>query len=139
MIALLRFLLAMVTAPFEPMWRLEAENAALRQQLITLLRKVKGRPRLTSGDRWFLVVLYQCFPSKLGVVPTANSIRLEYDRLCLLGFPGLTAGVSHPPGHKASVGCSPAAVSSAWAGAVFWRGFLRLRRQRQPATDRDHR
>jgi hypothetical protein len=31
-----------------------AENAALRQQLIVLRRKMKGRPRLTNGDRWFL-------------------------------------------------------------------------------------
>lgn len=68
MIVLLRFLLAMLTAPFKPLWRLEAENAALRQQLIVLRRKVKGRPRLTNGDRWFLVLLYQWFPSILGVV-----------------------------------------------------------------------
>jgi transposase InsO family protein len=68
MIALLRLLLALVTTPFKQMWRLEAENAALRQQLIVLRRKVKRRPRLTNGDRWFLVVLYQWFPSILAVV-----------------------------------------------------------------------
>jgi hypothetical protein len=40
-----------VDGPFKPMWRLEAENAALRQQLMVLRRKMKGRPRLTNGDR----------------------------------------------------------------------------------------
>ncbi|CAJ0874308.1 hypothetical protein AMST5_02588 [freshwater sediment metagenome] len=68
MIALLRLFLSMLTAPFKPMWRLDAENAALRQQLIVLRRKMKGRPRLTNGDRWFLIFLYQWFPSILGVV-----------------------------------------------------------------------
>jgi hypothetical protein len=43
--------------------RLEAENAALRQQLIVLRRKVKNRPRLANTDRWFLVQLYRWFPS----------------------------------------------------------------------------
>jgi hypothetical protein len=41
-----RLLLAMVTTPFTRKWRLEAENAALRQQLIVLRRKVNARPRL---------------------------------------------------------------------------------------------
>lgn len=51
MIALLRFLLSMLTVPFKPMWRLETENAALRQQLIVFRRNMKGRPRSTNGDR----------------------------------------------------------------------------------------
>ncbi len=68
MFALLCLLLAMVTAPLKPMWRLEAENATLRQQLIVLQRKAKGRPRLTNTDRWFLVFLYRWFPSILDVV-----------------------------------------------------------------------
>jgi hypothetical protein len=68
MIVVLRFLLGLVTAPFKSRWRLEAENVALRQQLIVLCRKAKGRARLTNGDRWFLVLLYQWFPSILDVV-----------------------------------------------------------------------
>ena len=67
MIALIRFLLAMLTSPFKSKSRLEAENAALRQQLIVLRRKVRGRARLTNGDRWFFVQLYQWFPSILEV------------------------------------------------------------------------
>ena len=45
--------------------RLEAENAALRHQLIVLRRKVRGRAQLTNGDRWFFIQLYRWFPSIL--------------------------------------------------------------------------
>jgi hypothetical protein len=48
--------------------RLEAENAALRQQLIVLRRKVHGRVRLNSADRLFFVQLYRWFPSILKVM-----------------------------------------------------------------------
>jgi hypothetical protein len=41
--------------PFKAKSRLEAENAALRQQLIVLRRKVKGRARLANADRLFFV------------------------------------------------------------------------------------
>jgi len=45
--------------------RLEAENAALRQQLIVLQRKVRGRVRFSNDDRLFFVQLYRWFPSIL--------------------------------------------------------------------------
>ncbi|HYS91660.1 MAG TPA: integrase core domain-containing protein [Bradyrhizobium sp.] len=48
--------------------RLEAENAALRYQLIVLRRKVGGRVRLTNGDRLFFIQLYRWFPSVLKVI-----------------------------------------------------------------------
>jgi len=67
MIALIRLLFAMLVSPFKSRSRLEAENAALRQQLIVLRRKAKGRAKLTNGDRWFFVQLYRLFPSVLGV------------------------------------------------------------------------
>src|SRR5450756_1530566 len=57
MIALLCFILAVLTAPFKSKSRLEAENAALRHQLIVLRRKVQGRVRLTNNDRWFPSIL----------------------------------------------------------------------------------
>jgi hypothetical protein len=50
MIALISFVLAILASPFKSKSRLEAENAALRQQLIVLRRKVKGRARLTNID-----------------------------------------------------------------------------------------
>ncbi|HYN00749.1 MAG TPA: hypothetical protein VET25_13455 [Aestuariivirgaceae bacterium] len=68
MFALLCFILAVLTSPFKSKSRLEAENAALRHQLIVLRRKVQGRARLTDSDRWFFVQLYRWFPSILSVV-----------------------------------------------------------------------
>jgi hypothetical protein len=68
MIALILFVLGILASPFKAKSRLEAENAALRQQLIVLRRKVKGRARLTNTDRWFFVRLYRWFPSILEVL-----------------------------------------------------------------------
>ena len=62
MIALLYFILAALVSPFESKCRLEAENAALRYQLIVLRRKVRGRIRLTNGDRLVSIQLYRWGP-----------------------------------------------------------------------------
>src|SRR6266540_5868407 len=43
MIALLCFFLTLLTSPFKSKSRLEAENAALRHQVIVLQRRVSGR------------------------------------------------------------------------------------------------
>jgi hypothetical protein len=43
MIALLSFFLILLVSPLKSKSRLEAENAALRHQLIVLRRKVRGR------------------------------------------------------------------------------------------------
>ena len=66
MVALLVFLLT----PFSSISRLEAENAALRRQLIVLQRQVRGRVRFTNGDRLFFLQLYRWFPSILGAMKT---------------------------------------------------------------------
>ena len=63
MIALIRLLLGLLAAPFRSKSSLEAENAALRQQLIVLRRKLRGRVRLSNGDRRFFVWLCRLFPS----------------------------------------------------------------------------
>ncbi len=42
---------------------LEAENTALRQQIIVLRRKLRGRVKLSNEDRLFFVWLYRLFPS----------------------------------------------------------------------------
>ena len=68
MIALLWFVLAILVSPFKSKSRLEAENVALRRQLIVLRRQVRGRVRLSNNDRWFFVQLYRWFPSILEVV-----------------------------------------------------------------------
>jgi transposase InsO family protein len=68
MFSLFCFLLAISASPFKSKTRLEAENAALRHQLMVLQRKVRGRVRLTNNDRWFFIQLYRWFPSILQVV-----------------------------------------------------------------------
>ena len=68
MIALLCFFLTLFASPFKSKSRLEAENAALRHQLIVLQRRVSGRVQLTNGDRLFLVMLYRWFPSILKAI-----------------------------------------------------------------------
>ena len=68
MIALIRFVLAMLASPFKSKSRLEAENAVFRHQLFVLRRKLKGRARLTNNDRWFFVWMYRWFPTILKVV-----------------------------------------------------------------------
>ena len=68
MFALCWFVLSFLASPFKSKMRLEAENAALRRQLIVLRRKVHGRVRLTNNDRWFLIQLYRWFPSILRVL-----------------------------------------------------------------------
>src|SRR5215472_10358902 len=68
MIALLWFFLTLFASPFKPKSRLEAENAALRHQLIVLQRRVCGRVQLTNGDRLFLIMLYRWFPSVLKAI-----------------------------------------------------------------------
>lgn len=72
MIALIRLALAMVASLFKSRARLEAENAALRQQLIVLRRKLPGRVALTNGDRLFFGWLHRLFPSTAGAMLLAR-------------------------------------------------------------------
>jgi hypothetical protein len=53
MIGLLCFLLAVLISPFKSKSLFEAENAALRHQLIILRRRLQGRIRLTNHDRLY--------------------------------------------------------------------------------------
>src|SRR5207244_4895148 len=77
MIALLCFFLTLFASPFKSKSRLEAENAALRHQVIVLQRRVRGRVQLTNGDRLFLVQLYRWFPSVLNAITTV--LQLDAD------------------------------------------------------------
>ena len=76
MIGLLCFVLAVLASPFKSKFRLEAENAVLRHQLIVLRRKLRGRVQFANSDRWFFVQLYHWFPSILQVVCTENPIQV---------------------------------------------------------------
>src|SRR5262245_25052641 len=71
MVALLFFLLV---SPFRSISRLEAENAALRRQLIVLQRQVRGRVQFANSDRLFFLQLYRWFPS---IVKAMTTIRPE--------------------------------------------------------------
>ncbi len=57
MAALIFFLLNLGASFFKPKSWLEAENAALRQQLIVLQRQVRGRVQFTNSDRLFFIQL----------------------------------------------------------------------------------
>src|SRR6195256_898301 len=68
MVALFCLFLALFASPFTSKSRLEAENAALRYQLIVLKRRGRGRVQLTSGDSPFFVQLYRWVPSVLKAI-----------------------------------------------------------------------
>src|ERR671919_796843 len=68
MYALLGFVVSILVSPFKSKRRLEAENAALRHQVMVLRRQVRGRVHLTNLDRLFLVQLYRWCPSILRVL-----------------------------------------------------------------------
>src|SRR5215471_6252238 len=74
MIGLFCFALAVLASPVRSKLRLEAENAALRHQLIVLSRRPRGRVRLTNHDRWFFTQLYRWFPA---ILPVLTIIRPE--------------------------------------------------------------
>jgi transposase InsO family protein len=68
MAALLLFLLNLLGLPFKSKSCLAAENAALRQQVIVLQRKICGRVEFTDGERLFFIQLYRWFPSVLNAI-----------------------------------------------------------------------
>ena len=92
MIALIRFVLAVLASPFKSKLRLEAENAVLRHQLNVLRRSLHGRVRLTNHDRWFFIQLYLWFPSILTVVTIVQPETLVrwHRRVRLVRIPRLT-------------------------------------------------
>ena len=65
MVALVFLWLNLVASFFKSKSRLEAENAALRHQLIVLQRKIRGRVHFTNSDRLFFIQLYRWCPSVL--------------------------------------------------------------------------
>jgi len=68
MVALLSLFLNLLISPLKSTSRPEAENAALRQQLVVLQRKVRGRIQFVIGDRLFFILPYRLFPSVLKVM-----------------------------------------------------------------------
>ena len=101
MIGLLCLFLVLVTAPCKSKRRLEAENAALRHQLIVLRRKMQGRVRLTNSDRWFFIQLYRWFPSILKVLTIIRPETLV--RWHRAGFRRYWRWKSHPQGGRPQI------------------------------------
>jgi hypothetical protein len=101
MIGLLCFVLAVPTSPFKSKWRLEAENAVLRHQLIVLRRRLHGRVRLTNHDRWFLIRLYRWFPSIRQVLTIIRPETLV--RWHRAGFRGYWRWKSRPRGGRPQI------------------------------------
>src|SRR5450631_835033 len=101
MFALFCFVLTVLVAPFKSKSRLEAENTALRHQLIVLRRNVKGRVRHTNNDRWFLTQLYRWFPSIPGAGNVANVNQSAIDLACsAVGGALAPLGTAGPARHK---------------------------------------
>jgi hypothetical protein len=69
--------MAVLAAPFKSRSLLEAENAALRHELIVLRRRMQGRVRLTNNDRWFFIQLYRWFPSILNAGGMDDGVEHE--------------------------------------------------------------
>jgi len=88
MIALLCFVLNVLVSPFKSKSRLEAENAALRHQVVVLRRiVVHGRVRLTNSDRMFFypaVSMVSIGPEGHHNYPSRDARPLASGRLSLL-------------------------------------------------------
>ncbi len=108
MIALLCFFLTLFVSPFKSKSRLEAENVALRRQLIILRRKVRGRIHLTNGDRLFFVQLYRCFPSVLNTITIIRpEILVRWHRAGFRRLLAVEVPVSwRPPANRRGLACA---------------------------------
>jgi transposase InsO family protein len=80
MLSLFYFFLAILASPFKAKSRLEAENAALRHQLIVLRRRAQSRVRLRNSDRWFLIQLYRL--QVVGIVQPETLVRWHRAGFC---------------------------------------------------------
>src|SRR2546428_13417897 len=129
MIALFCLFLTLSVSPFKSKGRLEAENAALRHQLIVLRRRVRGRVQLTNGDRLFLVQLYRWFPSVLSTITipaSRNTCPSAWDRRPRGGVPScVTTRPTSPPWtcslfQPLALSCSTAWSSSGWRAETLF-------------------
>jgi hypothetical protein len=122
MIALLCFVLAVLAAPFKSKSRLEAENAALRRQLIVLRRKMRGRVRLTNNDRWFFIQLYRWFPSIVNVLTIIRPETLV--RWNRAGFRCYWRWKSCPRGGRPLIEADLRALIRRMIGIRRWESYL---------------
>src|SRR5262245_48044394 len=90
MVGLLSFLLRLLLSPFRPISRLEAENAALRRQLMVLQRQVRGRGQCTDSDRLIFLQLCRWCPSIVKAMASSRPATLV--RWHRAGFAVIGAG-----------------------------------------------
>ena len=111
MVALIFFLLNLCASIFKPKSRLAAENAALRQQLLVLQRKVCGRVQFTNSDRLFFIQLYRWCPSVLKAMVLVRPETLV--RWHVPGFAATGAGNPTPreAGHQSRQNCGGLTVA----------------------------
>jgi hypothetical protein len=118
---------------FKSKVRLEAENAALRHQLIVLRRTLRGRVRLTNHDRCFFVQLYRWFPSILTVLTIIRPATLVgWHRAgfrCYWRWKSRRRGSISAVKKTARAKCSSAPAS--YLGHVTERGALAELRRKQ--------
>jgi hypothetical protein len=62
---------------------LEAENAALRQQLVVLQRQVRGRAQFTNRDRLFFIQLSKISTPSLGPLVFPELLAQETGAPCV--------------------------------------------------------
>src|ERR1700716_3048276 len=130
MISLLRFFLTLFASPLKSKGRLDAENAALRHQLIVLRRRVRGRVHLTNGDRLFLVQLYRWFPSVLKAITIIRPETLV--RWHRAGFRRYCRWKSRPLGGRPKIGADlRALIRQMSAENPLWGSAARPRRAAQ--------
>jgi hypothetical protein len=108
MATLIFFLLSLGGSIFKSKSRLEAENAALRQQLIVLQRKIRGRVQFTNSDRLFFIQLYRWFPSVLSAITTIRPETLVRWHRCR--FSPLLALEMSKPGRPTANRCGFAGI-----------------------------
>jgi hypothetical protein len=82
MVALLCFFLTLLASPFKSNSRLEAENAALRHQLMVLQRKVRGRVHLTNSDRAIMIIRPETgIATGLAITAGYQAVRLKLGQI----------------------------------------------------------
>jgi hypothetical protein len=106
MIALLWLLLAILALPFKSKCRLEAENAALRHQVMVLRRQAHSRIQLTNFDRLFLVQLYHWFRRSCGSWPSSSRRRSFVGIGPAFAATGVGNRVRGEGGHRLMRGCA---------------------------------
>src|SRR3989475_7338741 len=110
MVGLIFLFLNLVSSLFKSKSRLEAENAALRQQLSVLQRKVRGRVQFTNSDRLFFIQLYRWFPAILKAMTIIRPETLV--RWHRAGFRGYWRWKSRPRGGRPRIDTEPRVLVS---------------------------